>query len=78
MRPAPSGWEIRHSSSKNRDYYFNPQTGESQWEFPEVAAKDSVRVLHLLVKHSGSRRPSSWKQVPLFTHILAKYNEKRG
>lgn len=27
---------------------------------------DKVRASHLLVKHSGSRRPSSWKEVCAF------------
>lgn len=40
---------------------------ESQWEAPTEAAKPSselqeVQASHLLVKHSGSRRPSSWRE----------------
>jgi NIMA-interacting peptidyl-prolyl cis-trans isomerase 1 len=30
------------------------------------AALNKVRASHLLVKHSGSRRPSSWKDVGIF------------
>lgn len=29
-----------------------------------------VRASHLLVKHSGSRRPSSWKEVRLASYLL--------
>lgn len=40
---------------------------ESQWEVPTEPAKPSselqeVQASHLLVKHSGSRRPSSWRE----------------
>jgi NIMA-interacting peptidyl-prolyl cis-trans isomerase 1 len=64
-------WEERWSRSKNRAYFLNLETKESQWERPEgVEIKDmpkmegpqQIRASHLLVKHSGSRRPSSWKQ----------------
>ena len=58
------------SKSRNKPYYFNRATNESVWERPPgppAAAKMSsggpaqVRVAHLLVKHTGSRRPSSWR-----------------
>lgn len=56
-------------------YYINEHTGETQWERPEEAAQRKrqhkatednnrgmeVRVLHLLKKHRGSRRPASWR-----------------
>uniref|UniRef100_A0A6B2LPC0 Peptidyl-prolyl cis-trans isomerase n=1 Tax=Arcella intermedia TaxID=1963864 RepID=A0A6B2LPC0_9EUKA len=62
----PAGWEVRQSTSQNRPYYFNRNTGVTQWEYPEDSDSDSgeekVRVLHLLVKHAGSRRPASWRQ----------------
>lgn len=40
---------------------------ESQWEVPTKKAEPSseiqeVQASHLLVKHSGSRRPSSWRE----------------
>lgn len=40
---------------------------ESQWEVPTKKAEPSneleeVQASHLLVKHAGSRRPSSWKE----------------
>jgi len=67
----PEGWELRFSKSRNnKPYYFNRATNESVWERPPgppAAAKMSsggpaqVRVAHLLVKHTGSRRPSSWR-----------------
>lgn len=34
---------------------------------PPPGKAGEVRASHLLVKHAGSRRPSSWKEVRLFT-----------
>jgi len=49
------------SQSRGVEYYFNTQTGESQWE-PPSNQREEVRASHILVKHAGSRRPSSWKE----------------
>lgn len=53
-------------------YYLNIYTKESQWDRPDKPADPSgngkadgpeeVQCSHLLVKHSGSRRPSSWRE----------------
>jgi len=85
----PTGWEVRHSNSKNLPYYFNPATKESRWEPPpdtnsetlkhymgryhtanlgrdgmvnQQSIEGKIRCAHLLVKHAGSRRPSSWRE----------------
>ena len=61
-------WEERWSKSKQRIYYLNTETKESTWDRPDgdiIPYKpdtSQVQASHLLVKHSGSRRPSSWKQ----------------
>jgi len=65
----PSGWEKRVSRSTGQTYFLNQLTKESQWDTPTepaqpAAAKpgpDKVQCSHLLVKHEGSRRPSSWR-----------------
>ncbi|CAO4366462.1 unnamed protein product [Caenorhabditis nigoni] len=63
----PPGWEKRQSRTNDRVYYFNTATGQSQWERPEHTAfgkgseLSQVQCLHLLVKHEGSRNPSSWR-----------------
>lgn len=55
-------------------YYLNVYTKESQWDRPDKAADpasagngknegpDEVQCSHILVKHAGSRRPSSWRE----------------
>lgn len=52
-------------------YYVSP-TGESVWERPGPdAAPATVRASHFLRKHTGSRRPSSWR-TPVVTATLAE------
>uniref|UniRef100_A0A8C2VEU6 Peptidyl-prolyl cis-trans isomerase n=1 Tax=Chinchilla lanigera TaxID=34839 RepID=A0A8C2VEU6_CHILA len=65
----PPGWEKRMSRSSGRVYYFNHITNASQWERGSGGGSKNgqgeparVRCSHLLVKHSQSRRPSSWRQ----------------
>lgn len=87
----PSGWEVRHSHSRNLPYYFNSSTKTSQWEPPSGTDTETLKVYmakhhpasssspsaasnghdgkirasHLLVKHSESRRPSSWREAEI-------------
>ncbi|XP_043669108.1 putative peptidyl-prolyl cis-trans isomerase dodo isoform X2 [Vespula pensylvanica] len=68
----PAGWEKRLSRSTGQHYYLNIYTKQSQWDRPDKPADPSgngngdgseeVQCSHLLVKHSGSRRPSSWRE----------------
>ncbi|KAL8742105.1 MAG: hypothetical protein Q9190_005366 [Brigantiaea leucoxantha] len=72
----PPLWEVRHSNSKNLPYFFNTDSKESRWDAPEGVDLDKlktymndtarnpgkIRAAHLLIKHRGSRRPSSWKE----------------
>ena len=56
-----------------KEYYIDPVTKESQWEHPNStagketshrrahAANEQVQVLHILVKHTGSRNPKNYK-----------------
>ncbi|CAG9793566.1 unnamed protein product [Diatraea saccharalis] len=61
--PLPEGWEMRTSRSTGMSYYLNTYTKKSQWERPEVPADPGeIRCSHILVKHSESRRPSSWRE----------------
>ncbi|KAH9171035.1 rotamase-domain-containing protein [Lactarius sanguifluus] len=94
-----SGWEIRFSNSRQVPYFHNTQTQESVWDEPKELTKEQIKALpgaeylrppekvrasHILVKHSGSRRPSSWKE-PNITRskeeaiaILEGYNAEIG
>lgn len=71
----PKGWEKRVSRSTGQVYYLNIHTKESQWDAPttEASSKDSekIRCSHLLVKHAGSRRPSSWREEKIERDIKA-------
>merc|ERR1712105_291348 len=63
--PLPEGWVEKTSRSTGKPYYFNTVTNESQYERPSGPAGgdgSQVHCRHLLVKHSGSRRPSSWRE----------------
>jgi peptidyl-prolyl cis-trans isomerase NIMA-interacting 1 len=68
MSSLPQGWEERLSKSHaGRSYYVNKYTGETTWDLPTEPAMDNrskleqVQCLHILKKHAGSRRPSSWR-----------------
>lgn len=37
----PAGWELRHSNTHNRPYYFNTVTNKSQWDVPTAPATES-------------------------------------
>ncbi|CAH2103808.1 unnamed protein product [Euphydryas editha] len=69
----PEGWEARKSRSTGMTYFLNTHTKKSQWDKPDGPAPlvdedddevtpSSVQCSHLLVKHAGSRRPSSWRE----------------
>lgn len=66
----PDPWTVRYSKSKKREYFFNPENKQSQWEEPEGTDHEilkrylasnplRVRCLHILIKHKDSRRPAS-------------------
>ncbi|KAK2875173.1 protein kinase ssp1 [Arthroderma sp. PD_2] len=46
----PSGWEVRHSNSKNLPYYFNSISKESRWEPP---ANTDTEKVYMATNHSG-------------------------
>ena len=71
----PEGWKVKYSKTHNHPYYFNEITGVTQWDpptnssaFPPSSSSKSssssrkIHVYHLLLKHSNSRRPASWRQ----------------
>jgi NIMA-interacting peptidyl-prolyl cis-trans isomerase 1 len=63
----PKGWTMRLSKSHHgRSYFVNAYTGATTWDLPTRPASpgvdQKVQCLHILKKHAGSRRPSSWRQ----------------
>ena len=77
------------SGSRGVPYFYNTMTKTSVWDTPEGLTPEeleelpgaeylkkpvNVRASHLLVKHSGSRNPSSWREVRLpFRFIIINY-----
>ena len=57
----PTGWEVRHSNSKNLPYYFNPSTKESRWEPPSGTDPDRLK-LYMGEHHSNGNGSSSQQQ----------------
>lgn len=66
------------SGTRGVPYFYNPATKASVWETPDGLTPEEVgklpgaeylsrpvkvRASHLLVKHSGSRNPTNWRQV---------------
>jgi len=66
------------SGSRGVPYFYNSETKTSVWETPDGLTREDIQKLpgaeyltrpakvkasHLLVKHSGSRNPSSWREV---------------
>eukprot|EP00049_Salpingoeca_infusionum_P012404 m.227094 g.227094 ORF g.227094 m.227094 type:complete len:118 (+) comp15173_c0_seq9:3188-3541(+) len=83
----PTGWVKRESKSRpGFSYYLHEETKTTQWEKPttakpptakrKYAASDTtkVRASHILAKHAGSRRPSSWRE-PNITRSLEEAKE---
>lgn len=73
MGDLPEGWAEKISRSRGIPYYINTYTKETIWTRPTEPAKrpasfssmsantEEVGVRHILRKHRGSRRPSSWR-----------------
>lgn len=82
----PSGWEVRHSNSKNLPYYFNAEQTISRWEPPEGTDTEKLKV-YMANHHQpagGAQRGdkqgagavpegSIWA-----AHLLVKHNESRN
>ena len=64
-KPAlPPPWRWKESRSTPGDYYcINEKTGERRWQAPSESkpkkSDDKITVVHVLIKHADSRRPSS-------------------
>lgn len=48
----PSGWEVRHSQSKNLPYYFNESQKQSRWEPPP--GTDTEKLKSYMAEHHSA------------------------
>ena len=48
----PSGWEVRHSNSKNLPYYFNESIKKSTWEPP--AGSDTEKLKKFMAENHSA------------------------
>ncbi|DAA78797.1 TPA_exp: Peptidylprolyl isomerase [Trichophyton benhamiae CBS 112371] len=77
----PSGWEVRHSNSKNLPYYFNAISKESRWEPPAGTDTEKLKV-YMAAHHSvqaGDRHGASGQGEGKIraSHLLIKHRESR-
>ncbi|EFE39943.1 hypothetical protein TRV_05348 [Trichophyton verrucosum HKI 0517] len=77
----PSGWEVRHSNSKNLPYYFNAISKESRWEPPANTDTEKLKV-YMAAHHSvqaGDRHGASGQGEGKIraSHLLIKHRESR-
>ncbi|OIW32902.1 rotamase-domain-containing protein [Coniochaeta ligniaria NRRL 30616] len=74
----PSGWEVRHSNSKNLPYYFNAAEKNSRWEPPEGTNTEKLKV-YMAKYHSGTFQPAEGAQPGKIraAHLLVKHAESR-
>ncbi|KAI4748872.1 peptidyl-prolyl cis-trans isomerase ssp-1 [Aureobasidium sp. EXF-12298] len=76
----PSGWEVRHSNSKNLPYYFNPSTKESRWEPPSGTDSETLKHYMGTYHSSASLRPDGQGQQEgkiRASHLLVKHKDSR-
>ncbi|MCJ1368920.1 Peptidyl-prolyl cis-trans isomerase NIMA-interacting protein 1 [Loxospora ochrophaea] len=76
----PSGWEVRHSNSKNLPYYFYAATKESSWDPP--ADTDSEKLKAYMAQHHSSDTirpdlPAPKEGKIRAAHLLIKHKDSR-
>ncbi|KAG7398770.1 hypothetical protein PHYBOEH_010513 [Phytophthora boehmeriae] len=59
-------WKLSHVHAKEREFRHKATAAKADKKKSRADgssdSSESVQALHILVKHSGSRRPSSWRQ----------------
>ncbi|KAK8110853.1 peptidyl-prolyl cis-trans isomerase ssp-1 [Apiospora kogelbergensis] len=75
----PSGWEVRHSNSKNLPYYFNAAEKISRWE--PSAGTDTEKLKRYMALHHSTSAPGGAPQKPAdkirAAHLLVKHRDSR-
>ncbi|KAJ6110183.1 WW/Rsp5/WWP [Penicillium sp. IBT 16267x] len=75
----PSGWEVRHSNSKNLPYYFHPTSKESRWEPPADTDTEKLKV-YMAQNHTPASRNDVAGQSEgkiRCSHLLVKHRDSR-
>ena len=76
----PQDWEVRHSNSKNLPYYFNTVTKESQWDPPDGADTEKLKV-YMAQHHSTPAprvdHPNGADGKIRASHLLVKHKDSR-
>ncbi|KAJ5903268.1 WW/Rsp5/WWP [Penicillium tannophilum] len=75
----PSGWEVRHSNSKNLPYYFHPSSKESRWEPPADTDTEKLKV-YMAQNHTPAARNDGAGQSEgkiRCSHLLVKHRDSR-
>ncbi|KAI9830072.1 MAG: protein kinase ssp1 [Phylliscum demangeonii] len=86
----PSGWEVRHSNSKNLPYYFHAANKQSIWDPPAGTDPDRLRLYmtehHLMPTTTAVAAAAAATAPPLplsqdgsirASHLLVKHRESR-
>lgn len=78
----PSGWEVRHSQSKNLPYYFNESQKQSRWEPPPGTDTEKLKS-YMAEHHSASElKPEAMNGKSVdgkirASHLLVKHKDSR-
>lgn len=68
LKTGEKTWKLAHVHAKEREFRHKqaaaaaPKDADRKKGGGKGGRSDAVHALHILVKHSGSRRPSSWRQ----------------
>lgn len=78
----PTGWEVRHSNSKNLPYYFNASQQLSKWEPPPGTNTEKLKT-YMATNHSAQEIKSEPSAVNgnegkiRAAHLLIKHQDSR-
>ncbi|TVY50401.1 Peptidyl-prolyl cis-trans isomerase ssp-1, partial [Lachnellula cervina] len=74
----PSGWEVRHSQSKNLPYYFNESQKLSRWEPPQGTDTDNLKK-YMAEHHSAPEAQPGMNGSGKIraSHLLVKHRDSR-
>ncbi|DBA01172.1 TPA: hypothetical protein N0F65_002307 [Lagenidium giganteum] len=62
LKSGEKTWKLSHVHAKEREFRHKAKESGGHRKDKSTEAVQLAQALHILVKHSGSRRPSSWRQ----------------